>query len=283
MKRLFTAFSLFISTAVVGAPLYRTMSAVPHNDATVRVDGKLEPIVFEPAALRVTVTLQSGTNSSSHAWPSDWASNVRFAVTPDGHKTREMRAEVVRQENEQTRVDEKIVEHFVSAEFRLAEPLQHGQYILTVSYDGLTQSTPGPIRVVRGDETPEIRDWSLQRQVANANTWDEVKRLELARIEINPRNAAAWFALAAGAEQHEDYATTKGYYEKAMTLSREIGGPNSDETVRGVQRILELLPAYYADREHLVIVRENLGGSGTPTRIELRERKSADRGNAKQN
>jgi hypothetical protein len=68
------------------------------------------------------------------------------------------------------------------------------------------------------------------------------------------------FDLFRWSEQFEDYRMTKAYYEKAMSVSRELGGPHAGETVRGVERILELLPAYYADREHRVIVRENLGG-----------------------
>ena len=202
MKRLFTLVFLFIAVALSADPIYRTMRSVPQPEATVWIDGKLEPIFFEPAA--------------------------------------------------------------------------QGRYSVSVTYEGLSQSTPRPLRVVHGDETTEIRDWALQRQIAHATTWEESKRLLLARIENNPRNAAAWFTLAAGAEQHEDYETTKGYYEKAMAVTREIGGPDADDTVRGVERIMELLPAYFADREHLVIVRENFG-PGNPKVIELRERKSAPR------
>jgi len=274
MKRLIVLLSLIASTALAANPVYRTMASVPQSDATVRIGGSLEPIFFEPAAMLVTVRLQSGTTNTSHAWPTDWARDVRFVVTDTtANGSRDVRAEVVRQGDEEMRVDEKLVEHTVAAEFRLP-PLSSGRYRLTVSYDGLSQSTPRPLVVVRGNETPEIRDWLLQRQIAAAKTWDETKRLLLARIDNNPRNAAAWFALGFGAEQHEDYETTKGYYEKAMALAREIGGSGAEETERGVQRILELLPAYYADREHLMIVRENLGGPGTPTRIELRERKA---------
>jgi len=274
MKRLFFLLSLFASTALAANPVYRTMTSVPQSDATVRIGGGLEPIFFEPAAMIVTVRLQSGTNTTSHAWPTEWVRDVQFVVTDtSSNSSRDVHAEVVRQGDEEMRVDEKLVEHTVAAEFRLP-PLPSGRYRLTVSYDGLSQSTPRPLIVVRGDETPEIRDWSLQRQIAKAKTWDETKRLLSARIENNPRNAAAWFALGFGAEQHEDYETTKGYYEKAIALTREIGGVGAEETERGVKRILELLPAYYADREHLVIVRENLGGPGSPTRIELRERRS---------
>jgi hypothetical protein len=274
MKRLFFLLALFASTAFAANPVYRTMTAVPQNDATVRIGESLEPIFFEPATMIVTVRLQSGTTNMSHAWPTDWARDVRFVVTDTtASVSHDLRGEVVRQADEEVRVDERLVEHTVAAEFRLP-PLSSGRYRLTVSYDGLSQSTPRPLIVVRGDETPEIRDWSLQRQIAKATTWDDTKRLLLARIENNPRNAAAWFALGYGAEQHENYDTTKGYYEKAMALTREIGGAGAEETERGVKRILELLPAYYADREHLVIVRENLGGPGSPTRIELRERRS---------
>ncbi len=179
---------------------------------------------------------------------------------------------MLRQEDEQIRVDQYLVQHGISAEFRLP-PLPHGRYGLTVSYDGLSQSTPGPMIVVRGDETPEIRDWTLRRQLEKTKTSEEAKRLEVARAETLPHNPSPWFDLASIAEQHEDYETTKAYYEKAIALTIENGREGADETVRRTRRILELLPAYFADREHLVIFRGNLIGPGSPI-IELRERKS---------
>jgi tetratricopeptide (TPR) repeat protein len=273
MKRLVALLSLFASTAIAADPLYRTMSAIPDNDATVRLDGKLKPILFEPASVRVTVRLQTATGKASHAWPADWVRDVRFTITDEGSiRSRDVHAEVLRQQDEQVRIEDRVVEHAAAAEFRLP-PLPHGRYGLTVSYDGLSQSTPGPLIVVRGDETAEIREWSLQRQLEKAKTWEEAKRLLVARTENLPRSPAPWFALAAGAEQREDYETTKRYYEKAMALTIENGGEGAEEAVRGVKRILELLPAYYADREHLVIVLENLGMPGMPVRVELRERR----------
>jgi hypothetical protein len=272
MKRLFTILFLLITTVVTAEPISRTLTSVPQPDATVAIEGKLEPIFFEPAAMVVTVKLQSWTKSTSPAWPAGWVYDVRFVVKDEARgESRDVRAEAVRQEDEVVRVDEYAVLHGVMAEFRLPA-LPQGRYTVSVSYDRLSQSTPNPLRVVRGDETAEIRDWTLQRHLEHAKTWQESKQLELARIDNNPHNAAAWFGLAMLAEQHEDLETTNGYYQKAMSLTREIGDPDADETVRGVQRILELLPAYFADRQHLVIVREHFG-PGTPALIELRERK----------
>ncbi len=273
MKRLLVLLSFFASTVLAADSIYRTLSAIPDTDAGVWIDGKFEHILFEPAAVIVLVHLESGTSNASHAWPPDWVRDVHFTITDQGAiRSRDVRAELVRQEDEKMRIEQYLVQHGVSAEFRLP-PLPHGRYRLTVSYDGLTQSTPGPMIVVRGDETPEIRDWTLRRQIEKAKTWDDTKRLLLARTENLPRNPEPWFELAEGAEKHEDYETTKRYYEKAMALTLQNGGDGAEETVRGVKRILELLPAYYADREHLVIVLENLGMPGAPVRIELRERK----------
>jgi hypothetical protein len=273
MKRLLALLSLFASTALAADPIYRTMSMAPDNDATVHIGGKLEPILFEPAAVRVTVHLESGTSKASHAWRADWVRDVHFVITDQGTiRPREVRPELLRQEDEQIRVDQYLVQHAVTAEFRLP-PLQHGRYSLTVSYDGVSQSTPQPMIVVRGDETAEIRDWSLRRQLEKAKSWEQAKRLLFARTENLPHNPAPWFELAGGGEKHEDYETTKTYYEKAIALTIENGREGAQETVRRTRRVLELLPAYFADRQHLVIVRENLMGPGAPT-IELRERKS---------
>lgn len=272
MKHLLILLSLFASAAVAADPIYRTISVAADNDATVHIDGSLKSIWFEPAVVRVEVRLESGTSKASHAWPPDWVRDVRFAITADGAiRSRDVRAEVVRQEGEQMRIEQYLVKHAVSAEFRLP-PLPHGRYGLTVSYDGLSQSTPQPLIVVRGDETAEIRDWTLRRQIEKGKPWEEAKRLLLARTENLPHNPEPWFALASGAEQYEDYETTKSYYEKAIALTIENGREGAEETVRRTKRILELLPAYFANRQHLVIVRENLMGPGPPT-IELRERR----------
>lgn len=273
MKRLLVLLSLFASTAIAADPVYRTIWMGADNDAAVWIDGKLEHVKFEPAALKVEVRLQSGTHKASHAWPVDWVRDVHFTIT-DANGPHEVRAQLLRQEDELIRVDQYLVDHYVVAEFRLP-PLQHGRYGLAVSYDGLSQSTPGrPVIVVRGDETPEIRDWALQRELEKTGwkTWAEAKRLLIERTEVRPHNPAPWFELAAGAEQYEDYETTKAYYEKAIALTIENGREGAEESVRRTRRILELLPAYFADRKHLVIVRENLMGPGPPT-IELRERK----------
>lgn len=273
MKRLLVLLSLFASTALAADPIYRTIWMGPDTDAAVWIDGKFEHILFEPASVRVTVRLQSGTSKASHAWPPDWVRDVRFTITDEGSiRSRDVRAEVLRQQDEQIRVEDRIVEHAVAAEFRLPA-MTHGRYGLTVSYDGLSQSTPGPLIVVRGDETAEIRDWTLRRQIEKAKTWEEQKRLLLARTVNLPRNASPWFELAGGAEKREDYETTMAYYEKAIALTIENGGPEAEETVRRTRLVLELLPAYFADREHLVIWRDNLIGPGPPI-IELRDRKT---------
>jgi hypothetical protein len=277
--------SVLLAMAAFGAtPAYESMSLWAQHDAAVFIDGRVQPIFFEGTEIAVTVQLQSWTGDSAHAYPGDWPRHVNLVLSrDDGTGARVPVAKVVRQDPEEVHVGERVaIDHSVLAQF-LLDPLPKGRYKLTASYGSLSRTTNGTMFVVHGDETPEIRDWALQRQLEKATTWEETKRLQLKRIENNPRNAGAWFALAAGSEQFEDYQTTKAYYEKAMSISREIGGPQADETVRGVERILELLPAYYADREHLVIVRENLGGPGTPTVVELRERKALPpRANEKQ-
>src|SRR5258708_39722370 len=101
MKRLFVLLSLFALTAVAAGPTYRTMSAMPDTDAAVWIDGKLEHVLFEPAAVIVLVHLESGTSQASHAWPGNWVRDVRFVITEECHKQpREVHAEVVRQEDE---------------------------------------------------------------------------------------------------------------------------------------------------------------------------------------
>src|SRR5205823_6453248 len=136
-------------------------------------------------------------SKASHAWPTGWVHDVHFTITDQGSiLPREVRAEVVRQHDEQILVEQYLVRHAVTAEFRLP-PLPHGRYRLTTSYDGLSQSTPGSMIVVRGDETPEIRDWTLRRQIEKTRTrsWENIKRLLLERTENLPHNPEPWFEL----------------------------------------------------------------------------------------
>lgn len=281
MKRTFLplTFLLAATAAFAAGPVYETMSIVQDRDAVVSIDGRPEAVLFEPGSLLITVRLQRGTGDSTLAYPGDWTRGVRFSLSrTDGAPAalRDAGALVVHQDLEQIHADEKLVDHWVSAQFKL-RTLPKGTYRLQVIYGDLPPKTIERITVVHGDETAEIRDWALQRELEKAKSWDDVKRIQLARVANAPRNLSAWFGLAAGAEQNSSYEETRGYYERAMTVARELGGFQSAETVKGIEKTLDLLPAYFADREHLVIVRENVMGPGTPTRIELRQR-NMDRG-----
>jgi len=269
-------FAMSVSIAVsalAGAPAYQKLLAVPEHDAIVPLDGQLAPILFEPAAMNVTVELQSWTGEAQNAYPADWPQHVKFTMAAaDGSEPRDAQAVLVQQEPEEAYVGKRAaIDHRAVAHFRLAA-IPKGKYRLTTSYHDLSH-TNSAVYVVHGDETMEIRDWALQRDLEKAKTWQDVKRIQLARIANNPRNLAALLGVAAVAEEFDDYPVTKAYYERALALSHELGGASMDENIRVIQRTLDLLPRYYADRDHLIIARENLLGLGTPMSIELRERK----------
>jgi hypothetical protein len=266
--------SLFFVAASSSAAerTYQTIDTSTSDPDTAMVDGHSQAFFFEPAEIVVAVRLQSGTADARPAYSDDWASHVKFVLTAeDGSEPRDPGVTLIRVDREEIKLHPSghNYDHWVLAQFRL-NALSKGRYKVTVTYDRLSE-TLGGLWVVHGDEAPGIVARRLQHQLDSAKTWDERKRILLALAEKNPHNVGTWFWLASGAEEFEEYDVTKAYYEKALAVTREVGGPDMQESVRGIEKTLQLLPLYYADRDHLIIVRESLG-PGTPTRIELRER-----------
>jgi hypothetical protein len=64
MKSLLAVVIFLTSSVFAAEPRYRTIKASPDNDASVRVNGVLQRIIFEPAAVRVSVRLETGTHRS---------------------------------------------------------------------------------------------------------------------------------------------------------------------------------------------------------------------------
>lgn len=274
MRTLFAVilFSFAATAATAGDWIYRTMdAAAPGFDSAV-IDGKPEGFFFEPAAIMVTVRVEGGTRDTGNAFPSDWARNVKLVLTDeDGSNLRDAGATLVRQDVERSRAEERVVRHFVLAQFKL-KPLTKGRYRVIASYEDQSQ-TVAPLWVVHGDEAPPIVDWRFQHELEKATTWAEIKRINFARIQNNPRNLAAWLSLAANAQEFAALEETKHYYTEALRVTREIDAPEAKRTAEGIEKVLGLLPRYYGDRDHLVIAVES-AGPGFPTTIELRERRT---------
>jgi hypothetical protein len=257
------------------APLtYQIMDAGATGYDVSMINGRVQSFCIEPAAVVVSVRLQGGSADMAPVYSDDWSQHVHFLLKSGDTDTppAPIAATLVKQDQEQVTLHPSghDYDHTAVARFQLA-PLPKGHYEVTVVVEELSRKV-GPLWVVHGDETPEIVDWRLQHELEKANTWSDIKRIQLARVTNNPKNLAAWLGLAAGAEEFEDYAATKAYYERAILAAQQIGGAEMEGQVRVIQETLDLLPRYYADRDHLVIARETPGGLGTPTHIELRER-----------
>jgi hypothetical protein len=278
MKKTITVLLSILAVPVLFAsePFYeRLLVGAPSSGATMEIDGSLRSVDLEPTELHVTVALAGNTRGDGrNIYPGDWARWVKILVGPDGGELRDARAVLLKQNLERVAQHPRTgdYEHSVEAEFRLDGVFTKGQYRVRVSYGNHAEEII--VTVVHGDETVQLREWVLQRQLEKATTWDEIKRINFARIENNPKIIAPWAFLAGAAEEYAGFEETKGYWEHVLAIAR-AGGSRFEETAEGIEQRIQLLPRYYADREHLRIVMTP-SPVGDRSVIELRERKASD-------
>lgn len=228
------------------------------DSIAVRLAGAPEQIWFESLPINIGVSLHVLDPKLVDVHPSEWQSAVVFRVTDAATSDAvNVKPVPVWQSVETIRQHDGVVSHFVEGTFRL-EPLALGRYKLTVSYDGAETTTAW--QVVRGDETAEVEDRRIQLEIAKADKWESVKRLQFRRLELNPENVMALWELGQSAERHAEIQETTEYYQRALTILHGRADDDSLKFAHLIEEVVKLLPRYYSDRTNLVIDKVHLGG-----------------------
>jgi hypothetical protein len=206
-------------------------------------------VLIAPAKALIGISAQA--SSESIVFGPRWTAELQLRLTDD--HSRDWRLDLIDPGTEQIREAneiQKIPGRWTTAMFSTA-PLPVGAYHFTASWRGRT--IKDNFVVMRGDETPEIEDFAIQERLATVRDADEQKRLLLRRLEINPSSIGVLSELGELAETHGTLNEAVGYYKEAIALCMKSDFPPTRE--RGVQltKLIELLPAYFADREHLKI------------------------------